>query len=122
MSNHGSVPGASEQSFATTRTFAHLLRVPELSFEIANAPVLEEMARDWESGLRTPAEQWFERYPHLAEDEETAVRIVYEEVCLREEQGETVTAAEMQRRFPRWAAAIEMLLDCHQLMQTERPA
>ncbi len=117
--NHGSLPDVSEHSPAATRTFAHILRVPEMSFEIANAAVLQEMARDWQSGRCTPAERWFERYPHLAENEETAVRIVYEEICLREEQGQTVDGAEMQRRFPQWASALAMLLDCHELIQTD---
>ncbi|MEX2114940.1 MAG: protein kinase [Pirellulales bacterium] len=119
---HGKSPGESEHSLETTRTFERVARVPELSFEIAHADVLQEMARDWEAGDRTGAEAWLQRYPHLAEHAEAAVRIVYEEVCLREERGETVDSAEMQRRFPQWAEALRMLLDCHQFVQEELPS
>jgi serine/threonine protein kinase/Flp pilus assembly protein TadD len=119
--NRGDSAEPSRHSVESTRTFVHASRVPDLSFEMAHAEVLQEMASDRESGGGTPAEEWLRRYPHLAEHAETAVRIVYEEVCLREEQGETVDAAEIQQRFPRWADALRMLLDCHQLIQGEQP-
>ncbi len=119
--NRGDSAKHSPHSVESTRTFAHAGRVPELSFEIAHADVLQEMAHDWESGAGAGAEEWFRRYPYLAEHAETAVRIVYEEICLREEQGETVDADEIQQRFPQWADALRMLLDCHQLIQAEQP-
>ncbi len=120
--NRGDSGGHADHSVESTRTFTHGGRVPELSFEIAHADVLQEMADDWASGAGAPAEEWLRRYPHLAEHAETAVRIVYEEVCLREEHGHSVDAAEVQQRFPQWADALRMLLDCHQLIQAEQPA
>ena len=45
-----------------------------------------------------------------------AVRVIYEEICLREERGDKVSAAEVVRRFPQWRQELEVLLDCHGLL------
>jgi serine/threonine protein kinase/Flp pilus assembly protein TadD len=77
-----------------------------------------EMADAWRRGERLPAEAWLARHPELLDRPEEAVRLVYEEVCLRQECGEEVSAEELARRFPRWSAELAVLLDCHRLMQT----
>ncbi|HEY2147871.1 MAG TPA: hypothetical protein VGH32_08030, partial [Pirellulales bacterium] len=48
------------------------------------AETLEAMAADWHAGNRQPAEKWLADHPDLVADSDTAVRIVYEEFCLRE--------------------------------------
>jgi serine/threonine protein kinase/Flp pilus assembly protein TadD len=80
-----------------------------------------EMAAAWRRGERLPAEDWLARHPELLDRPEEAVRLVYEEVCLRQEHGEEVTAEELARRFPRWSAELAVLLDCHRLMQSGLP-
>ncbi|HEY2148841.1 MAG TPA: serine/threonine-protein kinase, partial [Pirellulales bacterium] len=82
------------------------------------AETLEAMAADRRSGGRLPAEKWLADYPELAADSDAAVRIVYEEFCLREEQGERVESAEFYRRFPQWHDGIHVALDCHRLLRT----
>jgi serine/threonine protein kinase/tetratricopeptide (TPR) repeat protein len=89
----------------------------ELSFELAHADVLRQMALDWECGRCTPAEHWLARNPELAAKPDTAVQIVYEEICLREERGDVVRSEEMLRRFPQWAVALRTLFDCHRLIR-----
>lgn len=79
-----------------------------------------EMAAAWRRGEKLPAEHYLEHAPDLADNSEAAVRLVYEEVCLRQEAGEEVAAEELARRFPRWAAEIAVVLDCHRLMR-QRP-
>ena len=81
-----------------------------------------EMANDWEQGIRTRAEEWLIRYPHLAAQAETAVQIVYEEICLRLELGEEVSSVEICRRFPQWSEALRILFDCHRVIDTGSPA
>jgi serine/threonine protein kinase/Flp pilus assembly protein TadD len=76
------------------------------------------MGEAWRRGERPAAEWYLETYPELLDRPEGAVRLVYEEVCLRQEAGETVEAAELARRFPRWAAELAVLLDCHRLMKS----
>jgi serine/threonine protein kinase/Flp pilus assembly protein TadD len=77
-----------------------------------------QMSAAWAKGNRLPAEHYLALHPELLETPETAVRLVYEEVCLRQERGEEVTAGELERRFPRWANELAVMLDCHRLVQS----
>ncbi|HEX5271365.1 MAG TPA: hypothetical protein VFW33_12790, partial [Gemmataceae bacterium] len=77
-----------------------------------------EMAAAWRRGERPPAETWLRRHPELLGRPEDAVRLVYEEVCLRREYGEEVAAEELVRRFPAWSAELAVLLDCDRLMRS----
>jgi serine/threonine protein kinase len=77
-----------------------------------------EMAAAWARNERLPAEHYLGRHPELLELTEEAIRLIYEELCLRQEQGEEVTAEELTRRFPRWANELTVMLDCHRLVQT----
>ncbi len=52
-----------------------------------------------------------------AADPEIAVRLIYEEFCLRQEAGEEVGPDELLRRFPQWRSQLEVVLDCHKLLQ-----
>jgi serine/threonine protein kinase/Tfp pilus assembly protein PilF len=92
---------------------------PDLNPELAAVrdQALCAMAADWNGGKRTPAEHWLQRYPLLAVDEQAAVQLIYEEICLREERGEIVRSSEIYRRFPQWKKALRLLVDCHQLIQ-----
>jgi tetratricopeptide (TPR) repeat protein len=76
------------------------------------------MAAAWARGERLPAEHYLARHAELLESSEAAVRLVYEEACLRLERGEEVAAEELGRRFPRWAGELAVMLDCHRLMQS----
>jgi serine/threonine protein kinase/Flp pilus assembly protein TadD len=80
-----------------------------------------EMADAWRRGECAPAETFLARHPELHDSPEEAVRLVYEEVCLRQERGEEVAAGELSRRFPHWAGELAVLLDCHRLMQSRLP-
>ncbi|MBI3836993.1 MAG: protein kinase [Planctomycetia bacterium] len=91
----------------------------DLSLDLLEADALREMEAAWRQGLRTPAENWLDRDPQIRAQPEVAVRIIYEEVCLREERGELVEPVEIYRRFPQWQDALEVLLDCHRLVQPE---
>src|SRR5262245_59343619 len=76
-----------------------------------------EMAAAWRRGECLPAEYYLDRHPRLFHPPEAAVRLIYEEVCLRQERGETVSAEELSRRFPRWAGELAVMLDCHRLVR-----
>ena len=76
---------------------------------------VEAMVAAWRRGERPTAEQFLARHPELGT--EAALRLIYEEVCLRQEAGLEVDPAELVGRFPQWKAELEVLLDCHRLMQ-----
>ena len=85
----------------------------------ARDDVLHQMADEWQAGRHTPAEEWLRRYPQLASQTTAAVQVVYEEICLREEQGEAVPSSEVYGRFPQWKDALRRLLDCHYLIHVD---
>ena len=82
------------------------------------ARLAEEMAAAWKRGERPRAEEVLERNPGLRDVD--AIRIVYEEACLRLEDGEDPASTESQilRRFPRWRSELALLLDCNRLLWT----
>jgi serine/threonine protein kinase/tetratricopeptide (TPR) repeat protein len=83
----------------------------------AGESLAAQMAADWAQGERLPAEHYLEQNPELLDQPEEAVRLIYEEVCQRQERGEEVTAEELGRRFPRWADELAVMLDCHRLVE-----
>jgi len=72
------------------------------------------MAAAWARGEQITVEELLKQYPELST--EKAVRLVYEEVCLRREAGEQVVTAEVTTRFPQWKAELELLLSCDRLL------
>jgi serine/threonine protein kinase/tetratricopeptide (TPR) repeat protein len=55
-------------------------------------------------------------YPEL--DDETSIRLIYEEVCARREEGETIATEEVLRHFPRFFRELRVLFDCDRLLRT----
>jgi eukaryotic-like serine/threonine-protein kinase len=81
---------------------------------------VEELVAAWRSGERATAGDVLARHPGLGG--EAAVRLIYEEVCLRRESGEEVATAEVVARYPRWKAELERLLSCDRLLRPRAPA
>ena len=73
------------------------------------------MADEWRGGTGRPAEVWLAENPQIAAQPEDAVRIVYEEFCLREEHGEQPETEQYFRRFPQWHDQLAVVLQCHKL-------
>jgi tetratricopeptide (TPR) repeat protein/tRNA A-37 threonylcarbamoyl transferase component Bud32 len=65
----------------------------------------------WLAGQRVPAEHYLEAFPAAAADEEAALDLVYAELLLRQQQGETGARAELQRRFPHLAGLLLLQLE-----------
>src|SRR5262245_44709736 len=80
------------------------------------ASEVEAMAEAWKRGERRRAEEILIRRPDL--DDEAAIRLIYEEVCLRREAAEEVATSEIIGRFPRWKNELEALLSCDRLLGT----
>ena len=73
------------------------------------------MASAWSRGERVSAEQLLASHPGL--DDEAAIRLIYEEVCLRRESGQDVATTEVVNRFPRWKDELEVLLGCDRMLR-----
>ena len=72
------------------------------------------MAEAWARGEQLTAQELLKQ--HSALSTEQAIRLVYEEVCLRREAGEQVSTAEVVTRFPQWKNELELLLSCDRLL------
>jgi serine/threonine protein kinase len=76
-----------------------------------------ELERRWRAGERPVVEDYLVLYPELADQPEAAVELIYEELCLRQEHGEIVDAAEVLRRFPQWQEQLRVLVACHHFLE-----
>lgn len=77
----------------------------------------EEMAARWRQGDRAPAEEFFALHPELESHAETALSLIDEEVFLRREFGEEVAPEAFLARFPRWRSQLEVLFNCHRVLE-----
>src|SRR5262245_20998464 len=75
---------------------------------------VDAMVAAWRRGERPRAEEMLANHPELGD--EAAIRLIFEEVCLRQEAGIEVDPAEIARRFPQWADELALLLDCRRLI------
>jgi serine/threonine protein kinase/Flp pilus assembly protein TadD len=78
-----------------------------------------EMAVRWRNGERPLVEEFLERHPELYREPEAALRLIYEEFCLRQEHAEELAPESLLARFPQWRPQLEVLIDCHKLLDAE---
>lgn len=77
------------------------------------AQVRVDQLRRWQRRAPCPVEAYLEHFPRLRDDEGAILDLIYNEVVLREECGETADLAEYQRRFPELAAQLPGLFEAH---------
>src|SRR5262249_5934384 len=73
----------------------------------------QEQRTRWQAGERLPVEAYLERHPALRADVEGVLELIYQEVLLREGQGEAPTLEEYPARFPQWADRLQLLFALH---------
>jgi len=69
-----------------------------------------EMAQRWHEGEQPLAEEYLARHPELCGQPEAVVRLIYEEICLRQENGQETASMEVVQRFPQWREQLEDIL------------
>jgi serine/threonine protein kinase/tetratricopeptide (TPR) repeat protein len=79
------------------------------------------MAERWRAGDCLVVEQLLADYPELGNQSEAVLDLIYEELSLRREYGKEVARSEILSRFPQLAAQLEILLDCHQILEMGSP-
>src|SRR3954454_11216551 len=75
---------------------------------------VQAIASAWTRGEPLAVEELLRRRPGIKTED--AIRLVYEDVCLRREAGHGVPTAEVVSRFPQWREELELLLDCDRLL------
>jgi serine/threonine protein kinase len=112
--------GRTEQKLADQKLADQKFTLPQPTSQHTQlAATLQKMDDQWRAGNPRPAEAWFEELPQLKANAEDAVRIVYEEFCLREEAGEQPDSAEFYRRFPQWHEELAVVLQCHDMLRND---
>src|SRR6516162_4240429 len=77
-----------------------------------------EQAQRWRNRDRVPAEEYLAQHPELNANPEYALEVVYGELLLREEEGETPRVEEFLRRFPQFASQVRRLFDVHRAVRS----
>jgi eukaryotic-like serine/threonine-protein kinase len=76
----------------------------------------EQMAEAWGKGEPLPVEALLARFPEL-DNAPGVLRLLYEEMCLRQEYGQALRSSEALRRFPRWQTEVRNFLRCYHLLE-----
>jgi len=71
-----------------------------------SAQLLGDQNRRWWAGEHVAVEDYFATAPWLRSDTESLLDLIYNEIRLRDEQGETPNLQEYLRRFPNLADAL----------------
>ncbi len=79
---------------------------------------VEAMEAAWASGGGIMAEDVLAARPDA--DPECAIRLIYEETCLRREAGQNVATSEVVARFPRFSSELRALFECDRLIRSPR--
>ncbi len=79
----------------------------------------ELMAAAWGRGERPRATEYLEGE---GLSEEHAIRLIYEEACLRREHGETEVSDLILARYPRYRQQLSLLLECDRMFRALPPA
>ncbi|HWE39958.1 MAG TPA: serine/threonine-protein kinase [Isosphaeraceae bacterium] len=82
--------------------------------------LVEALAEAWRRGERPTAAELIDRHPGL--DDEAAIRLIYEEVCLRRELGQEVRTSEVVQRYPKWGPELGALFSADRLLRPPPPA
>jgi len=83
--------------------------------------LLEQRSR-WERGDRVSIEALLQERPLLADDTDAVLDLIYQEVLLREQGGESPGLPEYQQRFPQYHASLASLFEVHQALGEDAAA
>jgi hypothetical protein len=78
-----------------------------------------EQRRCWQEGERVVTESYFVKHPSLLGDPTSALQMVYNEVLLREADGEGPQLAEYVRRFPQFTVELTPLFEVHRALESD---
>jgi serine/threonine protein kinase/Flp pilus assembly protein TadD len=83
--------------------------------------LIQELARRWSQSERPRTEEFLARHPELRMEPAAAIDLLYEEICLAEQAGESHIWESVLLRFPQWQEQLQALFDCHRLLQPAQP-
>ncbi|HUE70237.1 MAG TPA: serine/threonine-protein kinase [Pirellulaceae bacterium] len=78
--------------------------------------LVREVIARWRGGEQPDARAFLEAHPEIQQRKTLAIDLIYEEYCLRQEQGETCVASTFCNRFPSYKQSLARMLDVHTFM------
>src|SRR6266446_914975 len=81
------------------------------------ATLAEEMVQAWQENRHHSAEHYLDRHPQLRQLPPAILDLVYEEICLRRESGQSLHLSEFAQRFPALKHQIAVLLNCFDALE-----
>ncbi len=81
--------------------------------------LLVEQQRRWQKGQGVIVETYFAIHPKILADETSALQMIYNEVLLREEAGESPRLEEYVRRFPQYRDQLAPLFEVHRALESD---
>ena len=76
----------------------------------------QEQRQRWRQGQPQAVEDYLRAYPSLSSQTESLLELIYNEVLLREQRGETPTLAEYSARFPLLAGELALQFQAHEAL------
>jgi WD40 repeat protein len=83
------------------------------------AVLIQEQRRRWRLGERALVEAYLQQHPTLQHDAEALLDLVYNEILLREQDGETPRIDEYLERFPAIGAQLRLQFEVDQALDSE---
>jgi serine/threonine protein kinase len=83
--------------------------------------LVEEIVQRWHVGEEPQADKYFHLHPELGQYADVAVQLIYEEACLRRENGDDRAFDEILERYPQWRSELEIMRRCYQLLEDQPP-
>lgn len=77
---------------------------------------IQELQNQWSDGRRTRVEDLLPQFAGLRSDNDALMDLIYSEVLLREDAGDTVDEAEYKSRFPQLKEAISRQFQLHRVL------
>jgi serine/threonine protein kinase len=79
--------------------------------------IVRQIVSRWRAGEPPDAAAVLARHPELRFRKSLAIDLIYEEYCLRREQGETFVPSTFASRFPSYQQSLARMLDVHQFLE-----
>jgi serine/threonine protein kinase/Tfp pilus assembly protein PilF len=89
------------------------------TFRTPSIALLDDQNRHWQEGRRVPVEHYLEHVPWLKSDSEALLDLVYNEIRLREEKGESPDFEEYRRRFAQLEESLGIQWQVHRAISME---
>lgn len=81
--------------------------------------LIADMRSRWEAGERPLTEDYLAKHPSLRNHPGAIGELIYEEVCLRRERGQSGCSTEVLKRFPQWANQLRVLLEVRDTLELD---